>query len=201
MMDWSKLVRESGSGAFDGWKEKRAGFFEQDMRQSLSCSLLEQQRVRVVASAEGLARELLRSLGVNESSLRMDDIGCLRTDPSIGLQEVHADCQKKEYASLCYVVIFYLVETESTAVADVPMGELDLLWKGTITQNTQRLKSVQFRTERVFVGDALVMTGATFHYGIANPDTYQRFIGFLQFAPRSLPPLDSQEQFYPTGIR
>jgi ABC-type transport system substrate-binding protein len=119
----------------------------------------------------------------------------------IGLQEVHADVQKHQYAASCYVVIFYLVETESTAVADVLTGELDSMWKGTIPQNVERLKSVNFRTERVFVGDALVMTGATFHYGIANPDLYQRFVGFLSFTPKSLPPMDSQQQFYPIGIR
>lgn len=201
MKDWHRLVSSKLDGGFNGWQQKRAGFVEQNMRQSLSCSLLEQQRVRVVSSAETMARELLRSLGVNESSLRMDDIGCLRTDYKIGLQEIHADIQKFLYAALCYVVIFYLVETESTAVADVPAGELDPLWKGTIAQNVERLKSVTFRTERVFVGDALVMTGATFHYGIDNPDLYQRFVGFLSFTPKSLPPMDSQEQFYPTGIR
>jgi hypothetical protein len=167
----------------------------------LSRSLLEQQRVRIVTSAENLARSLLHSLGVDESSLRMDDIECLRTDHKIGLQEVHADVQKHQYAASCYVVIFYLVETESTAVADVLTDELDSMWKGTIPQNIQRLKSVNFRTERVFVGDALVMTGATFHYGIANPDLYQRFVGFLSFTPKSLPPMDSQQQFYPIGIR
>jgi hypothetical protein len=201
MTDWSRLVKETGSGAFNGWEEKRAGFYEQNMRQSLSRSILEQQRVRIVTSAENLARSLLHSLDVDESSLRMDDIECLRTDPKIGLQEVHADIQKHQYAASCYVVIFYLVETESTAVADVLTDELDSMWKGTIPQNIQRLKSVNFRTERVFVGDALIMTGATFHYGIANPDLYQRFVGFLSFTPKSLPPMDSQQQFYPIGIR
>jgi hypothetical protein len=56
MTDWSRLVKETGSGAFNGWEEKRAGFYEQNMRQSLSRSILEQQRVRIVTSAENLAR-------------------------------------------------------------------------------------------------------------------------------------------------
>ena len=201
MVDWHRLVKEEGDGAFDGWKEMRAQFFEQNMRQSLSCSLLEQQRVRVVSSAEMRARELLRSLGVDETKLSMSDIGCLRTDHSIGLQEIHADIQKFEYAARCYVVIFYLVDTTSTAVADVEKDELDPVWSMTIPQATRRFSSVRFLSERVAVGDALVMTGKTFHYGIGNSDLYRRFVGFLSFTPLSLPRFDLQEQFYPTGTR
>lgn len=201
MKDWHRLVSSELSGGFDGWTEMRAQFFEQDMRQSLKCSLLEQQCIRVVSSAEVLARELLLSLGADESQLQMSDIGCLRTDHKIGLQEIHADIQKFEYASLCFIVIFYLVDTESTAVADVGKDELDAVWKMNVRQATHRLDSVRFLTERVLVGDALVMHGKSFHYGVGNPDVYQRFVGFLSFTPKSLPPFDPQEQFYPTGVR
>jgi len=148
-----------------------------------------------------IARELLRSLGVDESLLKMSDIGCLRTDHSVGLQEIHADIQKFEYAARCYIVIFYLVDTESTAVADAGRDDLDAVWTMTIPQATRRFNSVRFLTERVAIGDALVMNGKTFHYGVGNPDPYQRFVGFLSFTPNSLPPFDSQEQFYPTGVR
>jgi len=201
MKDWHRLVTQTGDGAFDGWTEMRAQFFEQDMRQSLQCSLLEQQRVRVVSSAETNGRDLLSSLGIDHSSLQLSDIGCLRTDHNIGLQEVHADIQKFDYASQCFIVINYLVDTESTAVADVHRGELDCLWTMNIAQAQARLASVSFPTQRVFAGDCLVMNGKTFHYGVGNPDEYQRFIGFLSFTPKALPPFDSQEQFYPTGVR
>lgn len=201
MKDWHRLVSTSLDGGFTGWTEMRAQFFEQNMRQPVKCSFLEQQRVRVVRTAEVVARDLLHSLGVDESTLQLSDIGCLRTDHNIDLQEIHADIQKFEYAPLCYIVIFYLVDTDSTAVADAGKDELDGLWKMTIPQATRSLKSVQFLTERIRVGDALVMNGKTFHYGVGNPDTYQRFVGFLSFTPKSLPPFDSQEQFYPTGTR
>jgi hypothetical protein len=199
--DWHRLVSMTGDGAFDGWNEMRAQFFEQNMRQSLKCSLLEQQRVRVVSSSEVAGRELLHSLGVNESQLQLSDIGCLRTDHNIGLQEIHADIQKFEYASQCFIVIFYLVDTESTAVADVGKDELDTVWHMSIARATRLFASVSFPTERVTAGDSLVMHGNTFHYGVGNPDVYQRFVGFLSFTPKSLPPFNSQEQFYPTGVR
>ncbi len=159
------------------------------------------QRELVVSSAEAAARDLLSSLGVDHSSLMLSDIGCLRTDHNIGLQEIHADIQKYEYAPLCCIVIYYLVDTESTAVADVDKDELDAVWTMNVKQATHRFSTVPFPTERVTAGDALVMRGKTFHYGVGNPDEYQRFVGFLSFTPKSLPPFDSQEQFYPTGIR
>ena len=201
MKDWHRLVASELDGGFTQWTEMRAQFFEQDMRQSLQCSLLEQQRVRIVSSAESAARELLSSLSVDHSSLILSDIGCLRTDHNIGLQEIHADIQKFEYAPQCYIVIFYLVDTESTAVADVGKDELDAVWTMNVTQAKRRFESVPFLTERVMAGDALVMSGKTFHYGVGNPDPYQRFVGFLSFTPKSLPPFDSQDQFYPTGVR
>ena len=68
----------------------------------------------------------------------MSDIGCLRTDRAIGLQEIHADIQKFEYAVRCYIVIFYLVDTESTAVADARRDDLDAVWTMTISQATRR---------------------------------------------------------------
>jgi hypothetical protein len=201
MQNWHQLVTSKQPGGFEQWKEMRAQFFEQDMRQPLSNSRLEQQRAGVVSNAEALARELLDSLGADESSLQLSDIGCLRTDRHFGLQEIHCDIQKFEYAHLCYIVLFYLCDTESTAVADVLRDELDPVWKMTIPEATRRFKSVRFLTERVAVGDALVMNGKTFHYGVGNPDPYQRYVGFLSFTPKALPPFDSQEQFYPTGTR
>ena len=56
MKDWHRLVTASLDGGFDQWREMRAQFFEQNMRQSLRCLLLEQQRVRVVSRAEMIAR-------------------------------------------------------------------------------------------------------------------------------------------------
>ena len=97
------------------------------------------------------------------------------------------------------MVIFYLVDTESTAVADVKKNELDDVWKMNVKEAKSRLATINFSTERVNTGDTLVMNGKCFHYGVANPDTYQRFIGFLSFTPLSLPPFDSQDQFYPPG--
>ena len=61
----------------------------------------------------------------------------------------------------------------------------------TIPQATRHFNTVRFLTERVAIGDALVMNGKTFHYGVGNPDLYQRFVGFLSFTPNSLPPFDS----------
>jgi hypothetical protein len=201
MMDWYRLVASKLQGGFTDWIERRSHFFEQDMRRSLQCSLLEQQRVRVVSSAEFVARSLLRSLGVDESMLRVSDTGCLRSEHKYGLQEIHSDFQEFTHAAECYVVIYYLVDTESTAVADVEKDDLDDVWMMNVKQAKARLASVPFLTERVKVGDSLVMRGKNFHYGVANPDEYQRFVGFLSFTPKSLPPFDSQEQFYPPGIR
>lgn len=44
MQNWHQLVASKQPGGFDQWKEMRAQFFEQDMRQPLSNSRLEQQR-------------------------------------------------------------------------------------------------------------------------------------------------------------
>jgi hypothetical protein len=49
--DWHQLVSEEGDGSFNQWQEMRAQFFELSMHHPLQCSLLEQQRVRVVSSA------------------------------------------------------------------------------------------------------------------------------------------------------
>jgi hypothetical protein len=198
--DWYSLVKEEGDGSFDQWKEMRAQFDEQWMHQSLKCSLLEQQRVRVVSSAEALGRQLLREQGVDESALRLSDIGCLRTDPGKGEQEIHSDVQEKQYSSVCYFLILYLHPTESTAVANVPAGALDSVWMMTNRQAATRFSSVQFITERVEGGDALLMQGTSFHYAVKNPDSYRRYVGFLSFTPKRLPPFDSQLLFYPLGV-
>jgi hypothetical protein len=71
MKDWYRLVTSELRGGFETWKEMRAQFFEQDMRESVQCSLLEQQRVRVYSSTEVAARELLRSLGVDECRVEL----------------------------------------------------------------------------------------------------------------------------------
>jgi hypothetical protein len=194
-------VSEEGDGSFNQWQEMRAQFFELSMHHPLLCSLLEQQRVRVVSSAEAHGRQLLREQGVNESILQLSDLGCLRTDHKVGLQEIHSDVQHFKHAAVCYFIVFFLHETESTAVANVDQDELDDVWSMNIQAATKRFRSVEFVTERVSAGDALVMRGTTFHYGIGNPDKHRRYVGFLSFTPKRLPPFDSQEQFYPTGIR
>jgi hypothetical protein len=199
--DWHQLVSEEGDGGFDQWKEMRAQFFELWMHHPLTCFLLEQKRVRVVSSAEAHGRQLLRDHGVDESALQLSDLGCLRTDYNIGLQEIHSDVQQHRHAAICYFVIVYLHATESTAVANVRADEVDAVWSMAIPEAKERFQSVEFVTERVSTGDALVMRGTTFHYGIGNPDKRRRYVGFLSFTPKHLPLFDSQEQFYPTGIR
>lgn len=149
MQDWHSLVTSSESGGCENWTEMRAKFFEQDMRRPLTNSALEQQRQRVVANAETRGRDLLSSLGVDVPSLQLSDIGCLRTSRHFGLQEIHCDIQKQQYAPLCYIILFYLVETESTAVADTLRDELDPVWKMTIPQAIRRFSTVKFLTERV----------------------------------------------------
>jgi hypothetical protein len=198
---WHSLVSTQDSGGFAGWTEMRSQFFEQNMRQQLLSPRLEHERQMVVSSAEKHARNLLSNLSVDEQQLQLSDIGCLRTDHNIGLQEIHADIQQHQYAHLCYIVIFYLCATDSTAVSLATTEQLAPLWDMTVPQAKAHLSSVQFRSSRVAAGTALVMRGDTFHYGVGNPDLYHRYVGFLSFTPKSLPPFDSQEQFYPTGVR
>lgn len=189
------------AGGCNGWTEMRRQFFEHNMQQHLISPRLEQQRQTVVSTAEKCARQLLSSLSIDEQQLQLSDIGCLRTDHHIGLQEVHADIQQHKYAHLCYIVIFYLCTTDSTAVPLATTEQLAPLWRMTVEQAEAHLSSVEFLSARVAAGTTLVMRGDTFHYGVGNPDTYLRYVGFLSFTPRSLPPFDSQEQFYPTGVR
>ena len=170
------------------------------MNSPLKCPLLEQQRVRVVSSAEALGRQILRDCGVDESALRLSDIGCLRTEPGKGGQEIHSDVQTKQYTCDCYFIILFLHSTESTAVANVPANSLDDVWEMNQRQARIRFASVPFITERVGCGDALAMRGTTFHYAVNNPDIYRRYVGFLSYTPKKLPPFDSQLQFYPLGV-
>jgi hypothetical protein len=199
--DWLDLVTSTEPGGCQNWREMRAQFFEHNMRQPVSNPALEQQRTRVVSNAEQLGRALLVEHGMMEEEYQLSDIGCLRTTRHHGLQEIHCDIQQFKYAHLCYIVLVYLCDTESTAVADVRRDELDPCWKMNIPQATRLFENVRFLTERVHCGDALIMNGKTFHYGVGNLNSHDRYVGFLSFTPKSLPPFDSQEQFYPTGTR
>jgi hypothetical protein len=100
------------------WEQKRTKYWQHDAGLSLTCSLLEEQRVRLLSSSESLARNLLASLHVDATvaALRCDAVKLLRSKPGEGQQDVHFDVTTYAIALQCYVVLLYLNDTESTAV-------------------------------------------------------------------------------------
>ena len=179
----------------------RAQFWERDMRLSVICPILEQQRIHAIELAEQHARDFLRSLDVAEDELQLSDIGCLRTDKDNGLQEIHADIQLHEHAPSCFIVIFYLCDTDSTAVPLHTTEELKPAWEMSIPKATRFFERITFLTTRVEAGTMMAIRGDTFHYGVGNPDSYRRYVGFMSFTPSDEKPFDSQDQYYPTGTR
>jgi len=196
---WCSLVTSTQDGGFEHWAAMRAEFYEHSMFLLLRCPLLEQKRNDLISSIEVMGRNLLSSLNIDHSDLRISDMGVLRTRQYTGFQEIHADIQTFETSSLCYSVIMYLVDTDSTALADIPCDALDPVWKMNLSAAKEVFSRVHFVSERVACGDTAVFSGKTFHYGVENPDAYQRYIGFTTFTPKRLPKVDSQYQFYPTG--
>lgn len=198
---WLSLM---DSGELKGWQEKRGGWFQHETEAALVCSLEEQKRVHLLSSSEAQARLLLSTLGVDSHSLMRGDVKLICMPPGKGEQEVHYDLQQYEDATRCYSVLFYLVDTEATAVPSVPVQQL----RDCFTSD-ERLPPVKARAQiakecfhrfRVQPGDALVFRGDVPHFGVANPDPYDRYVLFLQFYPRGMLKPDSEEQRYPHGV-
>jgi hypothetical protein len=78
------------------WEEKRGGFYQHDTQHSLTCSHLDELRVRLRASSEALARSALHALEVDATTLQLVDIKLLRAAAGKGLQDVHYDVPEYE---------------------------------------------------------------------------------------------------------
>jgi len=187
------------------WEEKRGGFHQHSTHDSLVCSHLDELRVRVRNSSEALARSVLHAVEVDATALQLVDVKLLRAAPGQGKQEVHFDVPEYEMASQSYTVLLYLTPTTSTAVPKSPLSELrDTFTTGEEKPSRAALRKLQrdscFHTWRVAAGDLLIFNTAVPHFGVANPDRHDRYVLFLHFSPRGLPPHDTEEQRYPHGV-
>ena len=186
------------------WEEKRGGFHQHSTHDSLVCSHLDELRVRVRNSSEALARSVLHAVEVDATALQLVDVKLLRAAPGQGKQEVHFDVPEYEMASQSYTVLLYLTPTTSTAVPKSPLTELrDTFTTGEEKPSRAALRKLQrdscFHTWRVAAGDLLIFNTAVPHFGV-NPDRHDRYVLFLHFSPRGLPPHDTEEQRYPHGV-
>ena len=200
-VSWLALV---ASGELREWEEKRGGFWQHDTHQSLTCSFLDEQRVRLLHGSERLGRQLLHSLGVNSTSLRLAATKLLRSSEGEGQQEIHYDIPVYDQAARCYTVLLYLTPTLSTAVPLLSQEQL----RGCFTDGEKRpspaalhfLTRDKFDSTRVDAGDMLALRCTTAHYGDANPDDSQRYVLFMLFFPSSLAKPDTETQRYPHGV-
>jgi hypothetical protein len=94
---WLELAQ---SDELKQWEVKRGGFYQHDTHPSLTCSFLDEQRVRLLHGSERLGRQLLHELGVDSShaALQLAAAKLLRTNPGEGRQEVHFDITEYERA-------------------------------------------------------------------------------------------------------
>ena len=198
---WLALI---SSGELRRWEIKRGGFYQHDTHLSLTCSLMDAVRVRLLSGSEQLGRDVLREQGVDPSSLQLAGLKLVRMETGEGEQEIHYDIPEYDQAKQCYTVLLYLVPTLSTAVPSLPLAEL----RGTFTAGEQRpsavaLKSLSremFYRTRVEAGEAMVFRCDVPHFGVANPDAHARYVAFMLFSPRVVKPPDTEEQRYPHGV-
>ena len=198
---WLQLAQ---SDELKNWQEKRGGFWQHDTHQSLVCSFLDEQRVRLLHGSERIGRQLLHSLGVDSTSLCLAATKLLRTSKGEGQQEIHYDIPVYDEAARCYTVLMYLTPTLSTAVPLLSQEQL----RGCFTDGEKRpspaalqfLTRDKFDSTRVDAGDMLALRCTTAHYGVANPDDSQRYVLFMLFSPSSLAKPDTEAQRYPHGV-
>jgi hypothetical protein len=187
------------------WEIKRGEYYQHDTAQSLRCSFQDEKRVRLRRSADRIARAELSSLGVDAISLRLAAIKLLRSSKGKGEQGIHYDIPEYERAVQCYTVLLYLTDTLSTAIPTLSMKELRRCFtEGEKRPSAAALKFLsrdKFLSQRVTAGTMLVLNSAVPHFGVANPDEYDRYLLFLLFFPSSFPMPDTEEQRYPHGVR
>jgi hypothetical protein len=187
------------------WEEKRGGFYQHDTSQSLTCSFLDEKRVRLRHGSESIARTILSSLGVATTSLQLASMQLLRSSKGIGLQKIHFDIVQYALAIRCYTFLLYLTPTLSTAVPVTPLSEL----RSCFTEGEKRpsaaaldlLTPEKLYTTRVEAGDMLAFNCAVPHQALANPDAADRYVLFLLFSPNNSPTPDSEQQRYPQGVK
>jgi len=199
---WLQLIK---SGELKEWELKRGGYWQHDTAKSLVCAIEDEKRVRLRHGAERIARQLLSTIGMDATPLRLAAIKLLRAAPGEGEQEIHYDITEYARAIRSYTVLMYLTPTLSTAVPTLPLSELrDCFTEGERRPSAAALKLLtrdKFESVRVDVGDLLVFNCAVPHRGVANPDAHDRYVLFLLFYPSSSPTPDTEEQRYPHGVK
>jgi hypothetical protein len=198
---WHALI---SSGELRQWAVKRGGFYQHDTHESLSCSLEDAVRVRLLSGSEQLGRDILREQGVDPSALQLAGLKIVRMATGEGEQEIHYDIPDHDLATQCYTVLLYLVPTLSTAVSSLPLQAL----RESFTSGDQLpslaarriLSREMFYSTRVDAGDAMVFRCDVPHYGVANTDAHTRYVAFMMFSPRGRKIPDTEEQRYPHGV-
>lgn len=187
------------------WELKRGGFYQHDTALSLTCSLLDEKRVRLRHSAESIAREALADHAVDVTKLNLGDVKLLRSSHGEGKQEIHFDIPNYQLAVRCYSVLIYLTDTMHTAVPDRHLCELrDCFTEGEKMPSPaalQLLSSERFISQRVEAGTILAFNCTVPHYGVANPDEHDRYVLFLSFYPNDASKPDTELQRYPKGVK
>jgi len=200
---WLELAQ---SDELKQWEVKRGGFWQHDTHPSLTCSLLDEKRVRLLQSSERHARQLLHELGVDSShtALQLAAAKLLRTNPGEGQQEVHYDITEYKRAARCFTVLLYLTPTLSTQLPRLSLAETRCSFTEGEKLPPASARTVltrdKFVAKRVDAGSMLALRCITAHWGDANPDDSQRYVLFMLFSPSSFAKPDTEEQRYPHGV-
>jgi hypothetical protein len=197
---WTALL---ATGEISGWDRKRGGFLQTDARTDLTCSLEDQHRVALLSKTEAAFRNVLRFCGVDDSKLRLGDVKLLRTEFGQGQQEIHCDSQDEHTACMSYTVLIYLSDTISTAVSIQPTSEarhFACFCENAVTVREELLTRDDLHSFPVKTGDVLTLRNDSPHAGPANPNKPTRDVLFCHFSPKSLPPVDTENQRYPQGV-
>lgn len=197
------------------WELKRGGFWQHATDDhghllasagASSSSVTNDERLaKLRQRSETWARSVLRAVGVNAQQLHMGDVKLMQSLPGEGLQEVHFDVTTHERAKKCYTLLLYLTPTLSTCFPRETLQELDppALFQLTPAAAKKRLPREAFYSARVAPGDHSVLNCAVPHFAPANPsaDKAIRHVAFFHFYPRHTPAVDTEDQYYPRGVK
>jgi hypothetical protein len=198
---WHALI---SSGELRQWEVKRGRFYQHDTHQSLSCSLVDAARVRLLSGSEQLGRDILREQGVDPSTLQFAALKIVSMATGKGQQEIHYDIPDYDLATQCYTVLLYLAPTLSTAVSSLPLEKIRQTFSSSDALPSSAALNIltrkMFYSTRVETGDAMMFRCDVPHFGVANPDAHTRYVAFMMFSPRGIKIPDTEEQRYPHGV-
>ncbi len=198
---WHALI---SSGELRQWAVKRGGFYQHDTHLSLTCSLVDAVRVRLLSGSEQQGRDILHEQGVDSSTLQLAGLKIVRMATGEGEQEIHYDIPEYDLAMQCYTVLLYLVSTLSTAVSSLPLEKIRESFSSSDARPSaaalKMLRREVFYSTRVEAGDAMVLRCDVPHFGVANPDAHTRYVAFMMFSPRGMQRPDTEQQRYPHGV-